>query len=410
MGTPAVMTTPQLCPNDSDHHFGPRVNPDCRSLDFTLTFEDAILSTLPAVAFLLLLPMRLGILARRRVAATTSTLMRYKLVREHQQSPMKKPESLSGGLQGFLAAFFAVNLAYLIVSATCSTLRTDYSISSATLNIIAAAGCILLSCVEDERSLRPSSLLTLYLSAWALTAIPRLRTLWSLSGSVGAASCWTVAVAISLIALFVESLNDSRRLNNTTRHVTKEETVNFWNRGLFVWVIPLFRLGFSSLLSLDNIGAVDNYLCAEPTSGKLEPTWKKYSTRSFAQARPDKKAPFPWFKSSLTLFKATLRAFIWPFVSAAVPRLCLTGFTFSQPFLIQSTINFVGEPTTAETKHYGQALIGAYVLVYLGFAVDTLPLTLLELCSCRIDINSNLLAPDFPVYQHGSSRPNLRAV
>jgi len=54
---------------------------------------------------------------------------------------------------------------------------------------------------------------------------------------------------------------------------------------------------------------------------------------------------------------------------AVLPRLCLAGFRFAQPFLIQTIINFVGEPSTEDTGGIAGGLIGATALVYIGMAV-----------------------------------------
>lgn len=57
-----------------------------------------------------------------------------------------------------------------------------------------------------------------------------------------------------------------------------------------------------------------------------------------------------------------------PFLAPVIPRLCLTVFTFAQPFLINSTVTFVsnGNPDVS----YGRGLIGAWALVYLGITVS----------------------------------------
>ena len=71
------------------------------------------------------------------------------------------------------------------------------------------------------------------------------------------------------------------------------------------------------------------------------------------------------------MLSAILRAYSLPFLSAMLPRLALTAFTFSQPFLITATVTFFGAPSSPETTQYGKALVGAYLLVYLGSAVNT---------------------------------------
>ena len=70
------------------------------------------------------------------------------------------------------------------------------------------------------------------------------------------------------------------------------------------------------------------------------------------------------------LLYSCLRAYLAPFLSAVIPRVCLTCFTFSQPFLIETTIEYIGQ-SSAEAD-YGKALIGAYALVFVGIAVSSL--------------------------------------
>jgi hypothetical protein len=64
-----------------------------------------------------------------------------------------------------------------------------------------------------------------------------------------------------------------------------------------------------------------------------------------------------------------MRAFWLPIVSAGFPRLCLLGFTFAQPFLINQTVIFVSQSVEEATQNTGYGLIGAFALVYIGLAV-----------------------------------------
>lgn len=65
---------------------------------------------------------------------------------------------------------------------------------------------------------------------------------------------------------------------------------------------------------------------------------------------------------------ACLRAYRAPFVSGVIPRLFISGFTFCQPFIINATVSWVGNPDAAIDS--GKALVAAYALVYSGIAVS----------------------------------------
>lgn len=82
------MATTSGCLLDSDNQFGPRVNIECRSFDFTLLFEDAFFTVLPAAIFLLLLPPRLQFLRSSPVKLTSYRLAIYKLVSPQVYTPI----------------------------------------------------------------------------------------------------------------------------------------------------------------------------------------------------------------------------------------------------------------------------------------------------------------------------------
>lgn len=56
-------------------------------------------------------------------------------------------------------------------------------------------------------------------------------------------------------------------------------------------------------------------------------------------------------------------------VAPMLPRLALSAFTFTQPFLASSLIDFLDGDKNAPENH-GYGLIGASFLVYTGIAVS----------------------------------------
>jgi ATP-binding cassette subfamily C (CFTR/MRP) protein 1 len=51
------------------------------------------------------------------------------------------------------------------------------------------------------------------------------------------------------------------------------------------------------------------------------------------------------------------------------PRLCLTAFAFTQPFLVRRVISYI-ENINTEDVSIGYSLLAAYGIVYLGIAVS----------------------------------------
>ncbi|KAJ5770022.1 uncharacterized protein N7511_002073 [Penicillium nucicola] len=61
----------------------------------------------------------------------------------------------------------------------------------------------------------------------------------------------------------------------------------------------------------------------------------------------------------------------WAIASAFLPRLCMSGFTFAQPFLLTRVVSFVSEASDPVSRNYGYGLIVAAMLIYLGLAITT---------------------------------------
>jgi ATP-binding cassette subfamily C (CFTR/MRP) protein 1 len=70
------------------------------------------------------------------------------------------------------------------------------------------------------------------------------------------------------------------------------------------------------------------------------------------------------------LLLATLGAYRLQFAAAFVPRLFWTAFKFAQPFLINTTIDWVDVGHLEASKNNGYGLIAAYGLVYIGLALS----------------------------------------
>lgn len=86
-------------------------------------------------------------------------------------------------------------------------------------------------------------------------------------------------------------------------------------------------------------------------------------------------------KKGWVLIMAAYQANKWQFWSAVPPRLALLGFSLCQPFLIEAVVGYLasreqkmeGEDDEIEAPqpaYYGRALVGGFVLLYIGIAVS----------------------------------------
>ncbi|KGO72305.1 ABC transporter, integral membrane type 1 [Penicillium expansum] len=139
------------------------------------------------------------------------------------------------------------------------------------------------------------------------------------------------------LLLFESSEKESIVTPETEKPATPEPFSGFWKQASFAWLAGTFRLGYSKVISVDDLPDLDPRLDTETVGNKLQSVWSKEGDARF--------------------------------YDILIPRLFLSGFTFCQPFLINATVSWVGNSEAAMDS--GKALIGAYALTYSGMAVFT---------------------------------------
>ncbi|KAK3332944.1 P-loop containing nucleoside triphosphate hydrolase protein [Cercophora scortea] len=323
------------CIPSSDKTFGPRIDPSCRAFDFTLLFEDVFFACLPSIIFLVLLPFHIRVLARSsRFCTVRSRLLLAKLV--------------------VLIGVFAAQTALLVLRSQHAIAQTNASLAADILSIVGIIGAAGLSYLDHQRSLRPSTLLSLYLPALVLVTIPRARTFWLMGGRAsGEAAAMTATLVLTTFALFLESMEKrSSVVAKEKKSRAPEEYSGLWPRTAFAWLAGTFRAGYAKVLVQDDLPILDSRLRSSALRQSLVDTWAEY----------DHRAPH-------SLLKASFHANILSVLSAIPPRLCRSAFYFAQPLLINTTVSYVGSGTVDISS--GRALIGAWALVFLGIACST---------------------------------------
>ncbi|KAL9085185.1 MAG: hypothetical protein Q9165_007716 [Trypethelium subeluteriae] len=319
----------------NDNSFGPVVG-NCRGgFDFTLLFEEAILFILPLGLLLLIAPFRLAYLARKQVKVLPGPLLYLKLVS--------------------FATFAALQLALLVLVTKSSTIKTNASTAAAVVGLIGALGQWALSYVEHTRSVRPSFILDVYLSLSLLFDIARVRTLWLSHEGHAIAAVLTTSTCIKCVLLVLEAIEKRSILKASYKSYPPEATSSIFSKLFFSWQWPLFRKGFSTTLAIDDLFLLDKHLNSDYLHYLLQSAWEK--------ALGD--------KASQSLLSVTFKCLKWTLLSAVLPRLCLTGFMYCQPFLIDTAVNLSVAPIDAQSTNNGYGLIGAFILVYVGIAIST---------------------------------------
>ncbi|KAK9440292.1 ABC transporter, transmembrane domain, type 1 [Metarhizium brunneum] len=316
----------------TDNDFGPSLP---GVFDFTILFEQSILSLLPASIFILVAPLRTWTLVRRDTIVRSRKLFLAK--------------------QATIAVYLCLQLALVALWSLPSTPRTKTSIAEAVICVLEAGAICALSWAEHYKSVRPSVLLNLYLLLSTLLDTAAARTYLTRPGlaAIGGVSLASLAVKAALLAL-EESPKEPARRDKTT---ADEAAAGVVSRGVFWWLNPLLLVGAKTLLAADHVGPIEDKFDSARLLRRLESVWDN------GMEPKDGKT------GSWALMKCTFLAYKWQFLAGVLPRLLFTGFTFAQPFLINAVVDFVGAPGEQQTAQVAASLVGATVLVYVGIAV-----------------------------------------
>ncbi|PVH72311.1 P-loop containing nucleoside triphosphate hydrolase protein [Cadophora sp. DSE1049] len=323
-----------VCGDDS---FGPGVqSSNCRGgFDFTVSFEESILTILPAACFIIFTPLRAIRLFKRRIKVKSTVIHAIKLVA--------------------IGTYAVLQLALIILwSSSHVYFKTRLSVASTVLNLLAALGLGLLSHLEHVKAIRPSFVIAAYLFVSLIFDIARVRTQWLLPTNDPIAAVLTAAVVTKVLMLLLETLGKRRFLLAAYRGLSPEITSGLFSRGFFWWLNSLLANGFKNVLSADDIFPINENLSSRKLSDDLQSRWDACDQ-----------------KNRNALMRQAIIGFRWRILSIVFPRLCVVGLSVAQPFLVNEAIKFVQSVDGNENVNIGYGLIGAYTFVYIGNAVAT---------------------------------------
>ncbi|RDW71574.1 cyclic peptide transporter [Coleophoma cylindrospora] len=300
--------------------------------DFSLLFENSILSILPSSLLFLVLPFRLWAL------------------RKEPPKISKSPSILYGNKLAFLALFIALQVALLVLYAANSSVRTPSALTAAVLAVLDALALLLLSHAEHFRSLRPSDITNTYLFITLLFDIARTRTLWIQHAPKPIAAVFSAMLAVKLSVAITEAVEKRGMLLPPYRHVSPEATSGIYSRAFFWWLNKIMTVGFRRVIRDEDLFPIEDDLSSIVLKRQAETLWARANkTRSHA------------------LFWSTLNANRVKLAASIFPRLALIGFRYVQPFLLSRTVDFVGRKQ--ESDSIGWGLTGAFLVVFLGMAI-----------------------------------------
>ncbi|KAK7692904.1 hypothetical protein QCA50_004540 [Cerrena zonata] len=320
-----------LCPQDAS--FGPASS--CRSLDFTLYFEQSILSFTPDVVFVVFACARLVYLW-------------------YQPNKLASVGWVHLGAKSLLTScILAASAASLKYSIDAKNEGLTYMwLVAPIIQLISVVPLAILVVAEHFRSSTPSMLLICYTLCKGLFTTVALRS-YMKSGVFYTAHSLAVLTAFctgSYFALLCAEMIEKRRLL-LKKSLPTVSTASFLSRSLCFWLLPLLWSGRNKTLCIDDCGDIPESLSSKSAGGKL------YKALESTEKGPD------------YLMKASLKAFGYQFFAPVFPRLILLLATFTQPLLVNQTILFVSD--SERSASMGWALVGGFICVYALISLST---------------------------------------
>lgn len=249
----------------------------------------------------------------------------------------------------------SLELTLLVLIGSKQTQRQKTTITAAVLSLADALVIGSLSFFEHSRSLRSSALLNSYLFFTLLFDAVQCRTLWLVTNDSAITCLFTTAIGVKVAVLLLEAQGKSRWMRSDDKERSPEETAGVFNLSVFFWLKELIGQGSRKVLSLHDLYPLDENLAAEGLQIKI---WKQREREISRKGR----ARLIW---------VTGKALRWHLFTPILPRLALIGFTFSQPFLINSILKWLETAIDANSADNGYGLIGATALIYTGIAIST---------------------------------------
>lgn len=345
------------CGFPADAQFGPAVASCRREFDFTVLFEEAVLTIIPAITFAILATVILLFVYLHKAPA---------LVRSGRLYPLKLCS---------VAALAAAQIAVLVLQARVAN-KTAASIPSAVVSLVVTSIFLpLVSHIDHFKSRRPSALLSIFLSLTCLFDAARTRTYWLIAKDsstggrtdAGLAIALSVTVAIRLVLLYLETKGKKELLIllDENEKVPAEILAGPISRTVFHWLNSLLMIGYRNALQATDFGPIDDRLL----SVRLRPNFRRVRDQY-----EDKENQSAAKTSTNRLIVLTFSSLGHLLAGPVIARLAVTAFTFTQPFLANAALTYLQSETDPDypiSSNYGYGLIGATALTYVGIAAAT---------------------------------------
>lgn len=168
-----------------------------------------------------------------------------------------------------------LQLTLLVLSSVTTKPHTSVSIAASTISLLCYFALAYLSYTEHIRTLRPSTLISVYLIFSIIFDGAQVRTLWLLSDSSSndLASVFTATFTSKILLLVFEVTEKRSLLDGQYRDSPTESTSGIINRSVFWWLNSLLWRAYNLVISSDDLTRIDEELAARRLLHRLQRAW-----------------------------------------------------------------------------------------------------------------------------------------
>jgi len=166
-----------------------------------------------------------------------------------------------------------LQLSLLILWTLFPASQTQASLFSTALNLSAAILVVPLSLLEHNRSIRPSSVLSIYFLFSATLDLAQARTLYIRDERAAITWNFIAILLLKLVTLMAEGRSKKYFLRFEYQLLSPEATSGIINHSFLWWLNDLFRQGTKAILTPEDLYELDPILASEEVGRKLREAW-----------------------------------------------------------------------------------------------------------------------------------------
>ncbi len=249
--------------------------------DFTIDFEGAVFTIIPAALIIVLTPFFLRNAFRKAEYMQSGMLLWFKMI----------SAICLVGCEG----------ANIVLWNVLPIFRSHTSLAA---SILACAGSVCVAVVlyaEHMYSYRPSTFLSVYMSITLMFDVAKIRSYFIRDGMEPIAGLAIVTLVLKFAIVVLEEVSkrhlvDSKRLEAP---LSKESVSGFWNRSFFLWLNSTMRLGFKNILKVENLPILGPEFDSQDLHTRFRKHWTtgSYSPCAIVAVAANREPSRPNFKA-----------------------------------------------------------------------------------------------------------------